>query len=225
MSGIPLRNLTKTSPLREGDDVATWLRSHLPWWTCVVVVPADPAESPGYVATSPTEDVDGVHVAAGDPVELVERVRALERLIAMAAGTHGNVPVGRPIAGCWVDAEQQPGAPAPQAALPAAEPPARRPDPPPVRWRDPGAADAPPPAADPTEAPAPPVAAAGSTPGAVPSPFGLGPPTVEGLPSVVEVAKAQGFTGNTCGTCGSPRMVRTGSCETCQDCYATSSCG
>lgn len=31
-------------------------------------------------------------------------------------------------------------------------------------------------------------------------------------------------TGNCCGDCGSTRMVRTGTCETCQDCGRSSGC-
>lgn len=44
-------------------------------------------------------------------------------------------------------------------------------------------------------------------------------------PSVTEQlkkAKAQGFTGNICTGCGGTNMVRTGTCETCQNCFGTS---
>jgi hypothetical protein len=34
-----------------------------------------------------------------------------------------------------------------------------------------------------------------------------------------------GFTGDTCSNCGSMRMVRTGTCSTCQECGTTSGCG
>lgn len=37
-------------------------------------------------------------------------------------------------------------------------------------------------------------------------------------------AKAAGFTGEICDRCQSTRMVRTGKCSTCQDCFATSGC-
>lgn len=37
-------------------------------------------------------------------------------------------------------------------------------------------------------------------------------------------AKAAGFTGEVCDRCSSSRMVRTGKCSTCQDCFATSGC-
>ena len=36
------------------------------------------------------------------------------------------------------------------------------------------------------------------------------------------VARSLGFTGNTCSNCGAFAMVRTGTCETCQACSATS---
>jgi hypothetical protein len=35
-------------------------------------------------------------------------------------------------------------------------------------------------------------------------------------------ARDFGFTGSVCGSCGGFRMVRTGTCETCQDCTQTS---
>ncbi len=34
----------------------------------------------------------------------------------------------------------------------------------------------------------------------------------------------RGFTGNFCPDCGSARMIRTGTCETCQDCGANTGC-
>ncbi len=33
-----------------------------------------------------------------------------------------------------------------------------------------------------------------------------------------------GFTGSCCATCGSSRMVRSGTCETCQECGSNSGC-
>ena len=33
-----------------------------------------------------------------------------------------------------------------------------------------------------------------------------------------------GYTGNPCRTCGGLRMRRSGTCETCEDCFATSGC-
>ena len=36
--------------------------------------------------------------------------------------------------------------------------------------------------------------------------------------AAVEEARARGFTGNACGRCGAVAMLRTGTCETCQEC-------
>ncbi len=47
---------------------------------------------------------------------------------------------------------------------------------------------------------------------------------VEAVPSKLEQAKLQGFTGAMCSGCGSVRMKRNGSCEVCLDCGATSGC-
>lgn len=44
------------------------------------------------------------------------------------------------------------------------------------------------------------------------------------LPSKIENARQQGFTGSMCSGCGSSRMKRNGSCEVCLDCGATSGC-
>jgi hypothetical protein len=41
----------------------------------------------------------------------------------------------------------------------------------------------------------------------------------------VGLARASGYTGNCCDTCGGFRMRRTGVCETCDDCGATGGCG
>jgi ribosomal protein L40E len=37
-----------------------------------------------------------------------------------------------------------------------------------------------------------------------------------------EIARTKGFSGSVCQKCGSFNMVRTGTCETCQDCSETS---
>lgn len=42
--------------------------------------------------------------------------------------------------------------------------------------------------------------------------------------SAREVAKASGFTGDPCNSCGSPRMVRNGTCARCLDCSQSSGC-
>lgn len=91
-----------SSPLREGDDPLLWLRCELPTWT-VAGQPAGP-----FRADSPTWHIDGISVSAPDPLELVERVRALERMIALAAGRAGQLPVGRPLAGRALSAPQAP---------------------------------------------------------------------------------------------------------------------
>jgi ribonucleoside-diphosphate reductase alpha chain len=46
------------------------------------------------------------------------------------------------------------------------------------------------------------------------------------LPTVSEAseAKRSGFTGNSCGACGSMHMVRSGTCEKCNDCGQTTGC-
>ncbi len=41
----------------------------------------------------------------------------------------------------------------------------------------------------------------------------------------VLVAAGCGYTGNACPSCGSVRVVRSGACETCNECGTTSSCG
>jgi len=46
----------------------------------------------------------------------------------------------------------------------------------------------------------------------------------EAVPTTLEIAKQQGFTGSICGGCGSTKMKRNGSCEVCLDCGATSGC-
>lgn len=36
--------------------------------------------------------------------------------------------------------------------------------------------------------------------------------------------RLMGFTGNLCSTCGSPQMVRNGTCEKCLNCGSTTGC-
>jgi hypothetical protein len=48
-------------------------------------------------------------------------------------------------------------------------------------------------------------------------------PMVE-LQLTLEQAKTMGYTGNTCAKCSSPRMVRRGTCEYCEDCQESSGC-
>ncbi len=47
---------------------------------------------------------------------------------------------------------------------------------------------------------------------------------VDAAPSMIEIAKQQGYTGSMCGGCGSFKLKRNGSCEVCLDCGATSGC-
>ena len=42
--------------------------------------------------------------------------------------------------------------------------------------------------------------------------------------SKVNSAKAQGYTGETCGTCGSMRLRQNGTCSICDDCGSTTGC-
>lgn len=54
-------------------------------------------------------------------------------------------------------------------------------------------------------------------------------PPVDFEPSVkpkidAGMARAMGFTGNTCVSCGSMQMVRNGTCEKCNDCGSTTGC-
>lgn len=43
--------------------------------------------------------------------------------------------------------------------------------------------------------------------------------------SAHELAREQGFTGDLCAHCGSDRMLRVGTCLTCQACGSTTGCG
>ena len=89
-----------STTLREGDDPIVWLRCELPTWTITSAFRAD----------SPTQHIDGISISAPDPLELVERVRAFERMVALAAGRSGRLPVGRPLGGLEVDAPKGPPA-------------------------------------------------------------------------------------------------------------------
>lgn len=48
--------------------------------------------------------------------------------------------------------------------------------------------------------------------------------SAEAVPTALEIAKQQGYTGSLCSGCGSTKMKRNGSCEVCLDCGATSGC-
>jgi hypothetical protein len=43
--------------------------------------------------------------------------------------------------------------------------------------------------------------------------------------SRTEQARASGYSGDTCHKCGSLKVIRTGTCGTCQDCGESTSCG
>lgn len=47
-------------------------------------------------------------------------------------------------------------------------------------------------------------------------------PTAADTMTQGEIARGQGYSGNVCQTCGEFRMKRTGTCETCEACGATS---
>lgn len=81
-----------TTPFREGDDPIAWFRCEIPGWVSV-------SERNGFTAFSSSYEVDGIEIWAPNPEELVERVRALERLIALAADRAGALAVGRRVAG------------------------------------------------------------------------------------------------------------------------------
>lgn len=55
------------------------------------------------------------------------------------------------------------------------------------------------------------------------------PPAAYDKPKIYKAAardaKAAGYTGSICDLCGSPRMRRSGTCETCDDCGAAGGCG
>lgn len=95
--------MTKTlysMPLQPGDDVLAWLRIELPKWGI-----ADLGGQGTYRwwAASPTVDLDGVSIVSDDPIELVERVRTLERILAIVMERQGNVPVVATIGGMKLD--------------------------------------------------------------------------------------------------------------------------
>jgi hypothetical protein len=154
-------------PLAEGEDPLPWLRAELPTWS------HGPAQDGTWWAQSPTFAVDGLHITAPDPVELVERVRAFERLVALAAGRAGRLAVGRPFGGTKLEE------PSPRAAVRSH-----------VLTQ----------LSDPT---------------------GLGPATG---PSAIEEARAKGYSGNPCTTCGSLDTRYDGTCLVCDNCGTTSGC-
>lgn len=201
---------TKTAPLLDGDDVLTWLRMELPHWACADI-DGHPVDHPAHrwSATSPTVDLDGITVSAEDPLELVERVRLLERLIALAAGRGGSVQVTT-VAGVDLGdpetLDRVRGVLRVARATEVRAPVRSRPGPPPVPWRG-------------EEGREPP---ARTTPRF--DPTAVGPPTEEGLQTAREYARTQGYTGDPCFTCGSLSTRYSGTCLVCDSCGSTSGC-
>lgn len=96
---------TFQTPWQPGDDPISWLAVEIPTWKCY------PDGQQVLRAMSPTYDADGIFVTGLHPHEVAERVRALERLIALALGRMGRLPVGAKIAGelipVWDPASQR----------------------------------------------------------------------------------------------------------------------
>ncbi len=50
-------------------------------------------------------------------------------------------------------------------------------------------------------------------------------PLVDNLPKIeTRASQVAGFTGNICDQCGGTHMIRSGTCELCQDCGTTTGC-
>ena len=71
-------------------------------------------------------------------------------------------------------------------------------------------------------APAPAAAPAEPHP---PAPLSAAAPLATLAPAATDQLRHLGYSGNVCVTCGGTRMRRRGTCETCEDCGATSGCG
>jgi hypothetical protein len=120
------------------------LRDALPTWLVVRCVEGS------VVVQSPTFEVDGMRIRGRDVEEVVQRVRNVERIWALALDRAGSLPVRWPSAGLGEDKAP--------ASAPAAEPVAFKP------------------------------------------------------------------SGDACGNCQSIMLVRTGTCQTCQNCGTTTGC-
>lgn len=91
---------TRMSELKVGDDVGAWLDVEIPKWQHPYRGEAYlPDRQDKWVAASPTYEVDGVMIEAASPSELVERVRTIERMVAIVADRQGSIPVVGPLAG------------------------------------------------------------------------------------------------------------------------------
>lgn len=116
------------------------LKAKIPGWSV-----SEAGEGESWKAWSPTHDRDGIEVSAADPSELVDRVIALQAVIAVAAEVALHAP-DRDVAGLW----PPPGLAALRAKLGKGEPPSSAPEPshgkdapqtetpPPPRMRPPG---------------------------------------------------------------------------------------
>lgn len=74
-----------------------------------------PSCARGWAAESPTHALDGIVIFHAQPLELVKRVRAWERVLALLANRAGSLPVGHPVMGIDVDG----GQPEPERPEPA----------------------------------------------------------------------------------------------------------
>jgi hypothetical protein len=120
------------------------LHDAIPTWAIVNAAPA------WVVVKSPTFDHDGMTIEGSDVEEVVQRVRNVERIWALALEREGSVPVRWPSAGAG------------RGKAPASKP--------------------------------------------APGPVAFAP------------------SGDACGACQSLNLVRTGTCQTCQNCGTTTGC-
>lgn len=153
--------VTQKKLLNVGDDVGAWFTAEIPLWEHPYEGEKYSTDNTTWAVASPTYAIDGMVIQATSPQELVERVRTIERLIAIVLERQGIIPVEGKVAGIQVDGE--------------------------VR--------------------------------VVPEPK-LDPSLVTMSTSTLEMAKLQGYTGDACQNCGSMKMIRTGKCLLCTECYA-----
>jgi hypothetical protein len=192
-----------SSPLAPGDDIHAWLTVEIPMWKTF------PVGESMWRAVSPSYGEDGIQITAITPEELVERVRAIERMIAIVMGVGGSLPVGREIAG--QDLREVRAVERLSVAANAAGEQIKS-----------LSADL--------------VSMGGQFAEALTNEaLSLVSPPVAPTPEpeidkplspaeMVAMVKLQGFSGDPCPICGSMMMVRTGACLCCQACGATTSC-
>lgn len=166
------------------------LEDALPGWRVVV------GARGGWAAQDPGYGRNGVVVEADDPDELIERVRAVVRVFAIAAGRatkplYPQRPVGglSPLAGGGADNGRGPHLEAePISKVPAALEPA-------VEVKKPAAPSA--------------------------KTVAVMKPKRD---EEREIARTRGFEGDPCHECGQFTLVRNGTCTKCMSCGSTSSC-